>query len=103
MAVYELGPLGVVIDVTHSASDTGGAFTEFEVSGRPKAFLAQPHVHRTQTERHAVLLGAMRLVISGRKHVLHAGDAMEVPAGAVHAQLPGGEGVGRVRVRLTPA
>ena len=47
----------------------------------------------------------MRLVIAGREHVLGPGDAMEVPAGVSHRQLPGrGDGVsGRVRVRLTPA
>ena len=35
--------------------------------------------------------------------MLGPGDAMEVPAGTPHRQLPGGEDCGRVRVQLRPA
>src|SRR3954469_7554014 len=64
-AVYDLSPVGVVIEMRRTAAGTGGAYTEFDVSGRPRAFLAQPHAHEHQTERHEVLLGSMRLVVDG--------------------------------------
>jgi uncharacterized protein YndB with AHSA1/START domain len=60
-------------------------------------------VHETQVERHEVIAGSMRLVLDGHEHRLGPGDAMEVPAGAAHRQVPGPEPHGRVRVQLRPA
>jgi mannose-6-phosphate isomerase-like protein (cupin superfamily)/uncharacterized protein YndB with AHSA1/START domain len=76
---------------------------EFDVVGRVRGFLAGEHVHPHQVERHEVVSGLLRLVIDGAEHVLHPGEAMEVPAGTPHRQLPAGDGPGRVRVTLRPA
>jgi mannose-6-phosphate isomerase-like protein (cupin superfamily)/uncharacterized protein YndB with AHSA1/START domain len=103
-AVLDAGKLGVRIEVRATSASTGGEYVEFDVIGRARGLIAQPHIHATQRERHEVIEGSMRLVIAGREHVLRPGESMEVPAGVSHRQLPGrGSGTGRVRVRLTPA
>jgi uncharacterized protein YndB with AHSA1/START domain/mannose-6-phosphate isomerase-like protein (cupin superfamily) len=101
--VLEAAPLGVRLEIRRTAADTGGELVEFDVVGRARGFIARPHRHVKQTERHEVIEGAMRLVIDGREHVLGPGDAQVVPAGATHSQLPAGGGEGRVRVQLRPA
>jgi uncharacterized protein YndB with AHSA1/START domain/mannose-6-phosphate isomerase-like protein (cupin superfamily) len=101
--VLEADALGVRLEIRRTAEETGGELVEFDVVGRARGFLTQPHVHATQVERHEVVEGALRLVIDGREHVLGPGHAMEVPAGAAHRQLAGGPGSGRVRVQLRPA
>jgi uncharacterized protein YndB with AHSA1/START domain/quercetin dioxygenase-like cupin family protein len=101
--VLHLPTLGVVIELRRTAEETGGELVEFDVVGRARGFLAQPHVHVVQSERHEVLSGTLRLVVDGHEHRLRPGQAMEVPPGATHRQLPGDEGSGRVRVQLRPA
>ena len=46
---------------------------EFDVIGRARGLIAQPHVHTQQTERHEVIDGSMRLIIDGREHLLRHG------------------------------
>jgi quercetin dioxygenase-like cupin family protein/uncharacterized protein YndB with AHSA1/START domain len=103
MTTLEAEKLGVRLEIRRTAEESAGELFEFDVVGRARGFLTQAHVHTAQTERHEVLEGAMRLVIEGREHLLRAGDAMTVPAGAVHRQLPASDGPGRVRVQLRPA
>jgi uncharacterized protein YndB with AHSA1/START domain/mannose-6-phosphate isomerase-like protein (cupin superfamily) len=101
--VLDLSPLGVRVELLRTADDTGGDLLEFDVVGRARGIIANSHVHTTQTERHEVLSGAMKLTIGGEKHVLTAGQSMEVPPGVPHRQAPGGRGEGRVRVQTRPA
>ena len=61
------------------------------------------HVHEGVTERHEVLEGVLNVKLDGKVHALHAGDSIEIPPGAPHYQRSGGDGIGRVRVRHTPA
>ena len=105
MTTLEITKLGVRVEIRKTAQDTDGALFEFDVVGRARGFLTQAHVHTSQTERHEVIEGTMRLVIEGREHILKQGEAMTVPAGASHRQLagPDHEGPGRVRVQLRPA
>ena len=103
-AVLDATKLGVKVEIRETAATTDGEYVEFDVVGRARGLIAQPHVHERQVERHEVIEGSMRLVMNGREHVLRPGEAMEVPPGVSHRQLPGrGGGSGRVRVRLTPA
>jgi mannose-6-phosphate isomerase-like protein (cupin superfamily) len=103
MTTLHIAKLGVHIEIRRTAEDTAGELFEFDVVGRARGFLIQSHVHTDQTERHEVIEGTMRLVIEGREHILEQGEAMTVPVGASHRQLPGAEGPGRVRVQLRPA
>jgi mannose-6-phosphate isomerase-like protein (cupin superfamily)/uncharacterized protein YndB with AHSA1/START domain len=102
-AVLEVAALGVRLEIRRTAEETGGELVEFDVVGRARGFLTQAHLHAGQVERHEVIEGSMRVVVDGREHLLGPGDAVEVPAGANHRQLPGGDGPGRVRVQLRPA
>ena len=98
-----LTPLGVTVEIGRKPAHPQEDMFEFVVSGRPRGFLAQPHVHTGQTERFEVLAGSMRLRAGGRTHTLLTGDSMEVPAGTAHSQRPGDEGDGRIRVQVRPA
>jgi uncharacterized protein YndB with AHSA1/START domain/mannose-6-phosphate isomerase-like protein (cupin superfamily) len=101
--VLTMDALGVEVHLRRTGEETGGELVEFDVIGRARGLIAQPHIHTDQIERHEVISGVMRLVIDGRDHVLRAGEAMEVPAGVSHRQLPGDEGHGHVRVQSRPA
>jgi len=101
--VLDLSPLGVRVELLRTGDDTGGDLLEFDVVGRARGIIANSHVHTTQTERHEVLSGAMKLTIGGEKHLLTAGQSMEVPPGVPHRQAPGSKGEGRVRVQTRPA
>jgi mannose-6-phosphate isomerase-like protein (cupin superfamily)/uncharacterized protein YndB with AHSA1/START domain len=101
--VLDIAALGVRVEIRTTAEQTSGELVEFDVVGRARGFIAQAHVHTGQAERHEVIEGTMRLVVGGRERRLGPGQAMEVPAGTSHRQLPGDDGPGRVRVRLRPA
>jgi uncharacterized protein YndB with AHSA1/START domain len=74
-----------------------------EVTGRPRGFLDQRHVHPEQTERIEVVSGAMKVTMHGQEHVLREGESIEIPPGAPHTQVPHGDGPGTVRIQVTPA
>jgi quercetin dioxygenase-like cupin family protein/uncharacterized protein YndB with AHSA1/START domain len=99
----DISALGVEVHVRKTAAQTGGELVEFDVVGEPRGLIAAAHVHTTQTERHEVLEGAMRLTLSRATRVLRAGEAMAVPPGVAHRQRGAGAGPGRVRVQLRPA
>jgi len=101
--VLDAPSLGVQIDFRRTTEESGGALLEFDVVGRPKGFLTQPHVHPGQSERHEVIEGSMRMKTRGVETTLGPGEVVDTPAGQPHAHLAAGDGPGRVRVQLRPA
>jgi quercetin dioxygenase-like cupin family protein/uncharacterized protein YndB with AHSA1/START domain len=101
--VLDLEPLGLALEFVRTAEQTGGELLEMEVTGSPRGFLAQRHVHPEQVERIEVMSGTLKVAMNGREHVLSEGDAIEVPAGTPHTQVPAGDGPGRVRIEVRPA
>jgi uncharacterized protein YndB with AHSA1/START domain/quercetin dioxygenase-like cupin family protein len=101
--VLVIGPLGITVKFLRTAEDTGGEIVEAEVSGRPRGFLAQRHVHPEQVERIEVISGALKVGMHGHDHTLGAGDSIEIPAGTPHTQVPFGDGPGTVRISQRPA
>jgi quercetin dioxygenase-like cupin family protein/uncharacterized protein YndB with AHSA1/START domain len=101
--VLDLAPLGVRVEIERTAAESAGEVVEFVVAGRPRGFLAQPHVHTRQTEHFEVLAGSLELRRGGETHLLHTGDTMEVPPQTVHRQRAGGTEDGRIRVQVRPA
>src|SRR3954462_10846178 len=100
LAIPELGIEG---HVGQSGAETAGERCAFEITGRPRGFLTQEHVHAAQTERLEPLSGAMKVVMEGRSYVLNAGDVLDIPPGTAHTQEPMGAGAGAVRITHTPA
>src|SRR4029079_7829755 len=82
---------------------TGGELTEFDAVGRPRGFVAQPHVHPRQTERLAVIEGAMKFTMNGQTRILRPGEFVETPPGTAHRHVTGGSGPGRVRITERPS
>jgi quercetin dioxygenase-like cupin family protein/uncharacterized protein YndB with AHSA1/START domain len=101
--VLEMEPLGVRVEVLRTGEETGGELFEMEVSGRPRGFLAQRHVHPEQAERLEMVSGTMKVTMLGREHILHEGQSIEIPPGTPHTQVPVGQGPGRVRIQVRPA
>ncbi len=90
--VIEIPEVGVRVAFRSTAAETGGELAQADVLGRPRGFLTQEHAHLRQTERIEVLRGGMTVIIGGAEHQLGPGDAIEIPAGVPHRQLPRGEG-----------
>ena len=102
--VLDMEPLGCRVRLVRTAADTGGELVEFDVLGRPRGFLVQPHVHTGQAERYEVVAGRLKVVENGREHLLGPGETMEVPAGTAHRQVPGDRSTdAHVRVQVRPA
>ncbi len=101
--VLDMKQLGLQVRFLRTAEETDGEVLEMEVTGRPRGFLSQPHVHGAQAERLEVVSGAMKVVMNDREYVLTEGDSVEVPAGTPHTQVPVGVGPGCVRIRVRPA
>jgi mannose-6-phosphate isomerase-like protein (cupin superfamily)/uncharacterized protein YndB with AHSA1/START domain len=91
--------LGVQIEFRRTTEESGGALLEFDLVGRPKGFITQPHVHPGQSERHEVIEGSMRMRSGGVETTLAPGDTYETPAGQAHTH----DGPGRVRFQMRPA
>jgi quercetin dioxygenase-like cupin family protein/uncharacterized protein YndB with AHSA1/START domain len=101
--VLDAPSLGVKIEFRRTAEETGGELLEFDVVGRPKGFITQPHVHPGQSERHEVIEGAMRIKTRGVETTLGPGETFETPAGHAHKHVAAGDIPGRVRVQIRPA
>jgi uncharacterized protein YndB with AHSA1/START domain/mannose-6-phosphate isomerase-like protein (cupin superfamily) len=99
----EIRQLGLSVRFLRTGAETDGELLEMEVTGRPRGFLAQRHVHVSQVERFEVVSGTMKVEMRGREHVLTAGQSLEVPAGVPHTQVPLGDGPGVIRVQVRPA
>lgn len=100
---FEAPDIGLRFEFEKTAEETGGAYTQVLVTGRPRGFIRQMHVHVGQTERHEVLEGSLVVKLRGKRHVLGPGDAIEIPPDTPHSQTPGGAGIGVVRVTFTPS
>ena len=65
---------------------------DIRFGGRPPRYTADPHAHDFDV-RLMVLGGEITLTIGGRPTTYRAGDDCEVPAGTIHAETVGPEGV----------
>jgi uncharacterized protein YndB with AHSA1/START domain/quercetin dioxygenase-like cupin family protein len=102
--VLEMPQLGCSVKLVRTGEETDGELAEFDVLGRPRGFLVQPHVHTGQVEHYEVIAGTFKLVEDGREHLLGPGETMQTAAGVVHRQMPGDGGAdGHVRVQVRPA
>jgi uncharacterized protein YndB with AHSA1/START domain/quercetin dioxygenase-like cupin family protein len=102
--VLEMEQLGCRVQLVRTAEETNGELVEFDVMGRPRGFLIQPHIHTAHVEHYEVLGGKFKLVVDGEERVLGPGETAQTPAGVAHRQMPGDDGSeGNVRVQVRPA
>jgi quercetin dioxygenase-like cupin family protein len=101
--VLEAPNLGLRFEMRRTAAETDGEFTEFDAVGRPRGFVAQPHVHTRQTERLEVIEGSMKFTMNGRTRVFQRGESVETPPGTAHRHVAGGREPGRVRITERPS
>jgi quercetin dioxygenase-like cupin family protein/uncharacterized protein YndB with AHSA1/START domain len=101
--VLDIAELGIRVKVLRSPAEPRGELFEVEVQGRPRGFLAQRHIHPTQTERLEMVSGSIKVGMNGREHLLNEGDSIEIPPGTPHTQVPVGDGPGAVRIQVRPA
>src|SRR3954449_5506007 len=101
--LLQIPELGIEVHVVESGAETAGERCVFEITGRPRGFLAQEHVHAAQTERLEPLSGGIKVVMEGRSYALNPGDVLDIPPGIAHTQEPMGAGAGAVRITHTPA
>ena len=97
--LLDTSALGYALEVISAPPD--GSSIEFEVVGKARGVVSQPHVHERQTEHFEVIEGALRLDLNGVAHHLGPGDTMTVPPGSRHRQR--NDGPSRVRIRHEPA
>ena len=62
-----------------------------------------PHFHPAQDERFEVLQGAVHVRVDGEERELTAGDALQIPRGAVHQMWNEGDEQAVVNWRTEPA
>ena len=67
--VLDMTPLGCRVQLIRTAAETDGDLLEFDVLGRPRGFLVQPHVHVGQVERYEVMARTLKIVENGREQV----------------------------------
>lgn len=82
MTVLDSGP--VRLEFTVTAADSGGALHEMRATYAPGSPLPPAHLHPAQTERFEVESGALSFLVDGVATTAGAGEALEVPPGAVH-------------------
>ncbi|WP_052665196.1 cupin domain-containing protein [Nitriliruptor alkaliphilus] len=80
--VYEGGP--VRLEFTRTAAETGGQLHEMRATYEAGSPLPPAHRHPGQDERFEVVAGALTFLIDGERHTVAAGEAIDVPRGAVH-------------------
>jgi quercetin dioxygenase-like cupin family protein len=86
-----------------TSSDADGELFAAEGIFSPGGFAGVPHVHPHQDERFEVLAGDAAFDIDGARHVLGAGDTIDVPRGTRHTFANAGADQMHVRFEFRPA
>lgn len=86
-----------------TSSDSDGQLFAAEGIFPPGGFAGVPHIHPHQDEHFEVLAGNAAFDIDSRRHVLGAGDIVDVPRGTKHTFANAGEDEMRVRFEFRPA
>lgn len=85
-----------------TARDTDGEFFRAEGVFPPGGFAGVEHIHPHQDEHFEVLAGRAAFDVDGQRHVLGAGQQIDVPAGTRHTFANAGEQGMRVMAEFRP-
>ncbi len=86
-----------------TSADSSGEVFAAEGIFPPRGFAGVPHIHPHQDEHFEVLAGRAAFDIDGARHVLGAGNTVDVPRGTKHTFANAGEDEMRVRFEFRPA
>jgi mannose-6-phosphate isomerase-like protein (cupin superfamily) len=75
---------GEKVTVRVACEQSKGELLELDAEWAPLEHRPPPHYHPRQAERFEVREGELSVEIDGELHVVGAGDAVDVPAGAAH-------------------
>lgn len=92
---------GITGDCLLTASDTGGAFSLFDIACAPGAFVP-PHVHANEDEIFYVLEGRFSLQVGEQVIVAGPGACLHGKKGVTHSPKNIGDTPGRALVLATP-
>jgi quercetin dioxygenase-like cupin family protein len=98
--VLDIPAIGLRVEFRRTAAETNGELLEFDLVGRPTGFIAQPHVHPLQSERHEVIEGRFWMRTGALERLFGPGETVETPAGVEHSH--GTYEPARVRVQIAP-
>ena len=74
----------VRMEFTTTAAESDGALHEMRVTYAPHSPRPPAHLHPSQAERFAVHSGELSFLVDGVATTVRAGEAIDVPPGAVH-------------------
>jgi mannose-6-phosphate isomerase-like protein (cupin superfamily) len=94
---------GERVTVRTAAADSHGALLEVAAEWAPVEHRPPVHFHPDQDERFEVTAGELTVEIEGEVHVLGAGDALDVPRGAVHKMWASGKTTTHASWQVRPA
>jgi mannose-6-phosphate isomerase-like protein (cupin superfamily) len=95
---------GEKVTIRTAPADSGGDLLELDAEWAPAGAHKPPlHFHPKQAERFEIHDGELTVKLEGERHVLRAGDTLEVPRGAVHAMWNSGDSVTRATWQVRPA
>jgi mannose-6-phosphate isomerase-like protein (cupin superfamily) len=89
--------------LVRTAAETDGDLLEMEATYEPGSVEPLEHFHPHQDEHFEILTGTIEAQIGGERQTLRAGDAVDIPAGTVHAMWNGGDDEARVNWETRPA
>jgi quercetin dioxygenase-like cupin family protein len=94
---------GEVLIFHRTSRDTGGEAVLVETIVRPGGFVAEAHIHPSQTERFEVLEGGLGLRVGTDELMAGPGDVATVEPGTPHRFWNAGEGEARFFCEVSPA
>jgi mannose-6-phosphate isomerase-like protein (cupin superfamily) len=94
---------GEKVTVVTASADSGGELLEVSAEWTPASHKPLVHSHPKQDEHFEILEGELTVKLDGEKHVLHAGDTLDVPRGTKHAMWNSGSVPARAGWQVRPA
>ena len=93
----------VRMQFTTTTAESDGALHEMRVTYGPRSPLPPAHLHPAQRERFEVHSGTLEFLVDGVRTTVSAGEALDVPQGAVHQVRNPGDEPAEVTWQTRPA
>ena len=94
---------GEKVTVVTASADSGGELLEVSAEWTPAEHKPLMHSHPKQDEHFEILEGELTVKLGDDRHVLHAGDSLDVPRGTKHSMWNSGSVPARATWQVRPA